>query len=119
MNGERTLEPDDLDRDPITQFAQWFDEATAAGVPEPEAMCGATSVDGIPSARMVLLKSAATAGFGFYTHYDSQKGREVVANPVASLVWRWHAVGRQVRATGTVERVSAKESDAYFTTRDR
>jgi pyridoxamine 5'-phosphate oxidase len=119
MNGERTLDPDDLEPDPMAQFARWFDEAVAAGVPEPEAMCVATTADGIPSARMVLLKSAAAAGFVFYTNYDSQKGRELAANPVAALVWRWHAVGRQVRATGAVEQISAEESDAYFASRDR
>jgi pyridoxamine 5'-phosphate oxidase len=118
MTGDRTLDEDDLDPDPMSQFARWFDEAVAAGVPEPEAMCVATAADGMPSARMVLLKSV-DRGFVFFTNYESQKGREVAANPAAALLWRWYAVQRQVRATGTAERVSAEQSDAYFATRDR
>jgi pyridoxamine 5'-phosphate oxidase len=109
----------DLAPDPIEQFSRWFDQAGAAGVPEPEAMCVATALDGIPSARMVLLKSFDARGFVFFTNYQSQKGRELAANPVAALLWRWFLVKRQVRSEGEVERVSAAESDEYFASRAR
>jgi pyridoxamine 5'-phosphate oxidase len=107
----------DLAAEPIEQFTRWFDDAAAAGVPEPEAMCVATVWDGFPSARMVLLKAFDTRGFVFFTNYQSQKGQELAAHPVAALVWRWYAVRRQVRAAGDVERVSAEESDRYFASR--
>jgi pyridoxamine 5'-phosphate oxidase len=109
----------DLLADPIDQFRLWFEQATAAGVPEPEAMCVATVQDGYPSARMVLLKSFDRDGFVFFTNYESQKGRELAAHPAAALVWRWFAVKRQVRAAGEVERVGDSESDAYFASRAR
>jgi pyridoxamine 5'-phosphate oxidase len=109
----------DLLADPIDQFRLWFEQATAAGVPEPEAMCVATVQDGYPSARMVLLKSFDRDGFVFFTNYESQKGRELAAHPTAALVWRWYAVKRQVRAAGEVERVGDAESDAYFASRAR
>jgi pyridoxamine 5'-phosphate oxidase len=109
----------DLVLEPMAQFSTWFDEATAAGVPEPEAMCVATALNGIPSARMVLLKSFDRRGFVFFTNYNSRKGRDLAANPVAALVWRWYPVRRQVRAEGEVERISAEESDRYFASRDR
>ncbi|HSS10129.1 MAG TPA: pyridoxamine 5'-phosphate oxidase, partial [Acidimicrobiales bacterium] len=72
-----------------------------------------------PTARMVLLKTVDQRGFVFYTNYESEKGRQLAAHPVAALVWRWYQVRRQVRVTGTVSRVDAGESDAYFATRDR
>jgi pyridoxamine 5'-phosphate oxidase len=116
---DRILDEGDVDPDPFEQFSRWFAQAAAAGVLEPEAMCVATAVDGVPSARMVLLKSVDHRGFVFFTNYASQKGREAKANPVAALVWRWFAVERQVRVTGAVERVSPEESDSYFATRPR
>ena len=73
--------------------------------------------DGAPSARMVLLKGADEAGFRFFTNYRSAKGRDLDANPRAALVFHWQGLGRQVRVTGVVERVSPAESDAYFATR--
>ena len=110
----------ELDPDPLRQFARWFDEAEAAGVRFPETMTLATaSVDGSPSARMVLLKGADERGFAFYTNYDSRKGRELAANPRAALVLYSQALGRQVRVEGTVERVDVGESAAYWATRPR
>jgi pyridoxamine 5'-phosphate oxidase len=79
----------------------------------------ATVDDGVPSARMVLLKSVDHGGFVFYTNYGSQKGRELAANPAAALVFHWHLQHRQVRVSGEAERVSSRESDSYFATRDR
>ena len=103
--------------DPLTQFEAWFDEARAA-IDVPEAMALATATaDGAPSVRMVLLKSADEHGFSFFTNYDSRKGGELEANPRAALLFHWHALGRQVRLEGSIERLSERESDAYFHTR--
>ena len=108
----------DLDPDPLRQFQRWFDEAEAEGIPVPESMALATSTpDGRPSVRMVLLKSADEGGFAFHTNYESRKGDELDANPHAALLFYWQPLGRQVRVEGSVERVSAKESEAYFRTR--
>jgi pyridoxamine 5'-phosphate oxidase len=116
----RELREADLADEPTTQFVAWFDEAVAAGQPEPEAMCVATAtLDGVPSARMVLLKAYDHRGFTFYSNEESHKGAELAANPVAALTWRWHLLDRQVRVAGRVERVSEEEADAYFASRHR
>jgi pyridoxamine 5'-phosphate oxidase len=107
----------DLDADPLRQFQKWFDEAEDA-VRMREAMAVATATaEGAPSVRMVLLKAADDRGLVFFTHYTSRKGRELAANPHAALLFHWDPLGRQVRVEGSVERVSAEESDAYFATR--
>lgn len=107
-----------LDPDPIVQFKRWFDDAVAASIPHPDAMALATATkDGKPSARMVLLKGVTGRGFEFYTNYLSRKGRELAENPYAALVFHWDELGRQVRVEGSVERLAAEESDAYFATR--
>jgi pyridoxamine 5'-phosphate oxidase len=104
--------------DPIHQFRLWFDQAVAANLPEPNAMTLATATpDGIPNARIVLLKGVDDRGFVFYTNYDSAKGQELAANPHAALVFLWTELERQVRICGTVEKVAAQESDAYFHSR--
>lgn len=104
--------------DPLAQFAKWFEEAVNAGVEEPNAMTLATATpDGAPSARIVLLKGVEARGFTFFTNYESRKGQELAANPRAALVFHWQPLHRQVRVTGTVERVSAEESDAYYNVR--
>ena len=106
--------------DPIELFQEWLAEATAAGDAEPTAMTLATaSADGVPSARMVLLKGVDQRGFVFYTNGNSRKGRELAANPRAALVFRWPVVHRQVTVTGSVTPLTAAESDAYFATRER
>ncbi|MDI3339999.1 MAG: pyridoxamine 5'-phosphate oxidase [Sphaerobacter sp.] len=108
----------DLAPDPVVQFNRWLTEALARDIPEPNAMTLATATrDGIPAARVVLLRGFDERGFVFYTNYESQKGRELAENPRAALVFHWPALGRQVRITGTVERVSPEESDAYFRSR--
>jgi pyridoxamine 5'-phosphate oxidase len=108
----------DLDPDPLRQFERWFAEARDAGLAAPEAMALATAtLDGRPSARMVLLKSADERGFGFYTNYESRKGGELDANPHAALLFHWQPLGRQVRVEGRVDRIPAEESEAYFGTR--
>jgi pyridoxamine 5'-phosphate oxidase len=115
-----SLNEGDVDADPIVQFTRWFEQALAGEIAEPNAMTVATATrDGIPSARMVLLKGFDARGFVFYTNYESQKGRELAENPVAALVFHWVELHRQVRVAGAVERVSAEESDAYFQSRPR
>lgn len=107
-----------MKEDPIALFREWFDEALAAGVEVPEAMTLATAdADGRPSARMLLLKSADDRGFTFFTGYESRKGLELAENPRAALVFYWRPLGRQVRVEGTVRRLAAEESDAYWATR--
>jgi pyridoxamine 5'-phosphate oxidase len=104
--------------DPVARFNEWFEEARAAGVEVPEVMSLATAdVDGRPSARMLLLKSADERGFTFFTGYESRKGRELAENPRAALVFYWRPLGRQVRVEGAVRRLSAEESNAYWVTR--
>lgn len=107
-----------LHRDPIVQFRKWFVEAVSAGCEQPEAMALATaSLDCLPSVRMVLLKGVGPVGFTFFTNYESRKGRDLMSNPHAALSIYWHNLGRQVRVSGTVTRLSAGESDDYFRSR--
>lgn len=114
------LREDDVDPDPLRQFARWFEDARAAGVFEPEAMALATATpEGAPSVRMVLLKGHDERGLVFFTNYRSRKGRELEANPQAALLFHWKELGRQVRVEGTVTRVSREETEAYARTRPR
>ena len=106
--------------DPLEQFERWFAEAEAAKVPEPNAMTLATaSKDGVPAARIVLLKALDDRGFTFYTNYESQKGRDLAANARACLLFFWEPLARQVRIDGTVERVDRETSREYFNSRPR
>jgi pyridoxamine 5'-phosphate oxidase len=118
---EQELRREDLAGDPLRQFATWFDRARAEGLPLPEACALATaSSEGRPSARMVLLKDAsAGGGFVFATSYISRKGRDLAENARAALLFYWHALGRQVRVEGMVERVTPDESDTIFLARPR
>ena len=114
------LDERDVAPDPFVQFQLWFDDARRAELPEPNAMTLATATpDGVPSARVVLLKATDPRGFTFFTDYRSRKGRELEANPQAALVFYWGELERQVRITGTVSRLSREESEAYFRTRPR
>lgn len=103
---------------PLEQFSQWFDQALQAKVPEPNAMTLAT-VDstGQPSARTVLIKGFDARGFVFFTNYESRKGRDLLDNPRAALLFFWQPLERQVRIEGVIEKASAEESDAYFHSR--
>jgi pyridoxamine 5'-phosphate oxidase len=113
-----SLHEANVDPSPIRQFHRWFEEAVMAEIPDPHAMALATSTpEGRPSVRIVLLRGYDERGFTFFTNYESRKGREIEANPRAALVFYWHDLERQVRIEGTVERVSAEESDAYFRSR--
>jgi pyridoxamine 5'-phosphate oxidase len=110
----------DADPDPFTQFDRWLEDAIVARLAEPTAMVVATaSADGVPSARLVLLKGVEDGAFRFYTDYASAKALDVEVNPRAALVFPWHGLQRQVRVTGTVARVAPEISDAYWATRPR
>ncbi len=103
---------------PIEQFAKWWKQAVKAGIDEVNAMTLATaSPDGLPAARIVLLKEVTEEGFVFFTNYNSYKGRQLAENPKACLVFFWKELERQVRITGIVEKISEAESDAYFNSR--
>lgn len=112
------LKETDLAKDPFRQFDKWFQEAEAAKLTEPNATTLATaSRDGRPSARTVLLKGVDGRGFVFYTNFESRKGRELDANPHATLVFPWIAIERQVIVSGPVTKVSREEAEAYFHSR--
>lgn len=114
------LRQQDVDPDPLRQFNAWYADAAAAGSRIPEAAALATATpDGVPSARMVLVKAADADGVVFYTNYASRKGAELEANPRAALLFYWDALGRQVRVEGRVERTSAAQSAAYVRSRPR
>jgi pyridoxamine 5'-phosphate oxidase len=106
--------------EPVRLFEAWLKEATASEPRDPTAMTLATvDSDGMPNARMVLLKAADERGFVFYTNIDSQKGQELDASAKAALVFHWKSLNKQVRVRGTVTRVSDAEADAYFATRPK
>jgi len=112
------LSETELDENPFHQFARWFAEAQEAQVAEANAMTVATATsDGIPAARIVLLKGFDERGFVFYSNYESAKGRDLEQNPRAALTFFWPQLERQVRISGTVARVNREESRAYFDSR--
>lgn len=106
--------------EPLALFDAWMEEAQKSEPADPTAMTLATvGDDGLPNARMVLLKGVDSRGFVFYTNTESQKGRELAAHPKAALVFHWKSLTRQVRVRGPVERVTDAEADAYYATRAR
>jgi pyridoxamine 5'-phosphate oxidase len=110
----------DAAADPFEQFRRWFEEALAAGQPEPNAMTLATvDAAGRPAARIVLLKGVSPEGFEFFTNYTSPKGRELAANPQVALVFWWDRLERQVRVDGEAVRLAPEVSDLYFRSRPR
>ena len=110
----------DPNRDPIEQFKAWLADAEQSEPNDPNAMTLATATpDGIPSARMVLLKGVDADGFAFYTNLGSRKAFELAANPRAALCFHWKSLRRQVRVQGEVTPVQDGEADAYFATRAR
>jgi len=112
------LHESQINPDPFIQFQTWFTQALEAQLPEPNAMTLATTtLDGKPSARMVLLKDFDARGFVFFTNYNSRKGQELTVNPQAALVFWWAELERQVRIFGRVEKVSENQSDEYFYSR--
>ena len=108
-----------VDPDPLTQLPRWLESARAAGEPMPDAMAIATAtIDGRPSSRMVLLRGLDSRGLVFYTDRESDKGRDLKANPFAAALFHWLLpVHRQVRVSGAVEEVDNAQSDAYWRSR--
>src|SRR5215204_3067139 len=114
----QTLLESDVEAGPVQQFQKWWDQAIAAEILEPNAMTLATaSTDGLPSARIVLLKGFDEGGFVFYTNYESFKAMQLEENPKACLVFHWKELERQVRIMGVVARVSEEESTEYYQSR--
>ncbi len=112
------LSESQVNQDPIKQFNKWFKQAQLAKCPEPNAMTLATAtLDGIPSARTVLLKGISEGNFVFYTNYESQKGFELIANPQASLLFYWHELERQVRIDGVASKTTSDMSNEYYESR--
>jgi pyridoxamine 5'-phosphate oxidase len=112
------LTEQEVDKNPISQFAVWFTDAMTAKLFEPNVMTLATAdKSGKPSARIVLLKGFNEQGFTFYTNYNSHKGRELAENPYAALVFFWAELERQVRIEGSVTKIDPKISDQYFHSR--
>ncbi|MCY3714794.1 MAG: pyridoxamine 5'-phosphate oxidase [Gemmatimonadetes bacterium] len=113
-----SLDEQDLNADPFKQFDTWFGNAVDAGIELADVMTVATaSQAGVPSARIVVLRGVDERGFVFYTDYRSAKSRDLDENPRAALVFYWRELGRQVRISGAVHRVSAQESARYFQSR--
>lgn len=112
------LDESDAARDPLTQFESWMQDALDHQLPMANAMTLASvTPEGMPDARIVLLKGIDNGGFVFYTNYASPKGRQLALRPQGCLVFFWVELERQVRITGAIEKVSAEESDAYFSLR--
>ena len=114
----KTLSEKDADPNAIKQFEKWWKEAVDSKIDEVNAMTLATaSLDALPSARIVLLKGFDEKGFVFFTNYESYKAQQLAENPKACLVFFWKELQRQVRITGLIQKISAKQSDEYFKSR--
>jgi pyridoxamine 5'-phosphate oxidase len=114
------LKEENINKNPFKQFETWFEEAKNIGLKDPNAMnVASASKDGMPSSRMVLLKSYDENGFIFYTNYTSRKSKEIIDNPNVALNFFWDSLERQVRIEGKVQKVDAKISDEYFASRSR
>ncbi|MDF9795825.1 pyridoxamine 5'-phosphate oxidase [Catalinimonas alkaloidigena] len=117
---QQSLDADDVLRSPILQFEKWFDEATQAQLPEPNAMhLSTTTSEGKPAGRIVLLKGIENESFVFFTNYQSRKGKELTNSGWAALTFFWVELERQVRIEGEVKKVSAERSASYFHSRPR
>src|SRR5450631_3603238 len=114
----QSLSEGDVLADPFTQFGKWWKEALDVGIDEINAMTLATaSADGMPDARIVLLKGFDEKGFAFFTNYDSSKGQQLTENPRACLVFFWKELERQVRISGLSVPLCDAENDEYFNSR--
>ena len=114
----KSLSERDVDANAIRQFEKWWEEAVSSKIDEVNAMTLATaSIDALPSARIVLLKEVNEKGFVFFTNYESYKAQQLAENPKACLVFFWKELERQVRITGLIEKITAKQSDDYFQSR--
>ena len=115
---QKKLSEKKVNDNPIKQFAKWWKQAVASKIDEVNAMTLATaSPDGVPSARIVLLKGFSEEGFTFFTNYNSFKGQQLAENPKACLIFFWKELERQVRITGLVQKINAAASDEYFYSR--
>ena len=115
---QKELLENEVNKDPIQQFQQWWKQALATEIEEPNAMTLATtSMDAVPSARIVLMKDFSENGFVFFTNYNSFKGQQMSENPKACLLFFWKELERQVRITGLVIKLNAAENDEYFFSR--
>ncbi|MGH6760434.1 MAG: pyridoxamine 5'-phosphate oxidase [Phyllobacterium sp.] len=109
-----------LTTEPYKLFAKWLEDATKSEINDPNAVAlGTVDQDGMPHVRMVLLKGFDSEGFVFYTNFESQKGREILASMKAAMCFHWKSLQRQVRIRGPVEIVSDAEADAYYQSRPR
>lgn len=114
----QSLQEKDVADQPIAQFDRWWKDAIESELDEVNAMTLATAdATGAPSARIVLLKGYDERGFVFFTNYNSKKGQDIAANPRVSLVFFWKELERQVNISGSIEKLSVAESDAYFQSR--
>lgn len=108
----------DIDINPFAQFNRWFDLVLKSGIVEPNAMTIATATkNGVPSARVVLLKDFDEKGFTFFTNYRSRKGKDLLENPIAAILFWWKEFERQIRIEGKIEKISKEESQKYFNVR--
>lgn len=109
---------EDLDPNPTDQFQKWYEQVSMSGIPDPTAMVLSTcGTDMKPSSRIVLLKEFSSAGFTFFSHYQSRKGKQIAENPYGSLLFTWYFLERQIRIQGKIEKLSAEKSDQYFDSR--
>jgi len=116
----KSLDETEIEQNPIKQFDNWWQDALSANITEVNAMTVATSsADGMPSARIMLLKGFSERGFVFFTNYNSFKGQQLTENPRACLVFFWKEVERQVRIKGIIEKTSNEDSDTYFQSRPK
>ena len=114
----RSLSENDVNKNPMKQFAAWWDDAIDSNIEEVNAMTLATvNEQGYPSSRIVLLKDFNENGFVFFTNYESRKGKSLSIHPKVSIVFFWKELERQIRVEGVVEKISEEESTAYFTSR--
>ncbi len=112
------LDESTVEVNPFQQFSKWMEEALKSDLLDPTGMAlGTANKDGIPAVRMVLLKGFNENGFVFFTNYESHKGSDLINNPNASILFFWKELERQIRITGTIEKISRQESEEYFHTR--
>lgn len=116
----KPLTRQDLDENPLEQFAKWMEEAVNAQILDPYAMCLSTvNAAGHPSSRIVYWRDVESNGFVFYTNYNSRKGIEIAANPYVALNFHWSEIDRQIRIEGPIKKVSEETSDKYWASRPR
>jgi pyridoxamine 5'-phosphate oxidase len=120
MTNNKDFSEKTIDRDPFIQFKKWYDEHLSLNIAIPNSVSIATATkDGRPSVRTVLLKDYNKQGFVFFTNYKSRKGKQLLLNPRAALLFYWPESARQIRIEGTTELLSQEDSESYFKTRPR